>query len=146
MALFKSLQITNAEAVPAILGDPSEQGGRVRRKYFSFTVPAGNAAINDTVQLTRIPKGARLLGGKIAAEAMSTAGAVASIQIGDGTTPAKYLGTTGIDTAAISDFGDTVALNFAEKLAAELTLTATVLVEAWAAGQKLLGYIDFMTD
>ena len=146
MAVLKSDQITNLDAIPQVLGDPREFGGRIRTAYFSFTVPTGDAATSDTVQLTKVPSGARIMGGWFAAEAMTTAGGDASIQIGDGTTAAKYLGTTSVDAAAEADFAHTVALNFGEKLTSELVLTATVITEAWAATKKLTGWVRYVVD
>lgn len=146
MAVLKSDQFTKLDASPPERLPPDEFYGRRRVSYFSFTVPVGNAAINDTVQLCRVPAGARLLGGKFKSEAMTTGAGAASIQLGDGTTAAKYLGTTSIDAAAEGEFADTVALNYGEKLASELTLTATVVTEAWAAGQRLLGEVEYVVD
>jgi hypothetical protein len=144
MAELKSTQITNATATPIVPVNSHDSGARVHREYFDFTVPVGDAAINDTVLLAKVPNGARLLGGKIVAEAMTTGAGAASIQIGDGTTAAKYLGTTSIDAAAEAEFGHTAALNFGELQTAELTLTATVVTEAWAAGQVLSGWVDYL--
>jgi hypothetical protein len=146
MAVHKSDQITNQDAIPSVKNKANVERGRIRSNYFSFTVPTGDVAVNDMVQLTNIPKGARILGGWIAAEAMTTGAGAASIQIGDGTTAAKYLGTTDIDAAAQADFAHTVALNFGEELAAEMVLTATVTTESWAAGKKLCGHLRWVLD
>lgn len=146
MAVHKSTQLANLALSPPVFGDASEGGGRVRKKWFDFTVPAGNAAVNDTVELLRIPKGSRILGGKIATDGMSSGAGAASIQLGDGTTATKYLGTTSVDTAGTSEFANTLALNFGEKLASELLLTATVITEAWAAGKLLKGYVEYAQD
>lgn len=146
MADYLSTQATKLAAVPLQRLATDELGGRIRVAYFDFTVPAGNVATAKTIELTRIPAGARLLGGKIAFEAMSTAGGTAQIQIGDGTTAAKYLGTTSVDTAGISDFGDTAALNYGEKLTSELVLTATTAGEAWAATKTLKGHVAYVLD
>lgn len=146
MATLKSTQVTNLDKVPAEVLPTHEHYGRVRRSYFSFTVPVGNAAIADTIQLAKIRSGVRLYGGKISGEAMTSGGALATLEIGDGTTAAKYLAATSVDTAFDIEFGHTFALNMGEKLAGELTLTATVSVEAWLAGQQLNGYVDYVLD
>ncbi len=146
MAVHKSDQIANEKATPRVMVKPSERHGRRRVAYFSFTVPTGGAAVNDTVELAKVPAGARILDGRIAFEAMSTGAGDAGIQLGDGTTAAKYLGTTSVDAAGTADFAHTVALGYGEELASELTLTATVMTEAWAAGQKLLGAIEYALD
>ncbi len=146
MAVLKSTQVTNLDAIPVVYPKANEVYGRLRRNYFDFTVPTGDAAVSDTVQLTKIPAGARIMGGRIDSEAMSTAGGAASIQLGDGTTAAKFLGTTTIDAIAQADFNNTQALAFGEAQTAELILTATVITEAWAATKILSGYIDFVVD
>lgn len=146
MAQYKSDQITNLDAVPRVWPRADEIYGKVRRTYFSFTVPTGNAAVNDTVVLARIRNGVRIQGGHIAFEAMSTGAADASVQIGISATATKYLGTTSVDAAGKADFADTVALNFGEVLTAEAEILATVITEAWAAGKKLLGYVEYVVE
>ena len=146
MANHKSVQITKLDAVPAERLETHELGGRVRPAYFEFTVPVGNAAIADTVELCELPAGARILGGHFAAEAMSSGGAAASMQLGDGSDPDRFLGTTSIDAAAEGAFAHTIALGYGQRLAAKTRLVATVLTEAWAAGQKLSGHLLYVAD
>lgn len=145
MAVLKSDQRTNQDKVPAVMLEPNEMG-KVRAAYFSFTVPTGNAAIGDTIQLVKLPKDSRILGGRAAFEAMSTGAGVADMQVGISGTAGKYLGATSVDAAGASDFANTVALNLGEKLAAETTIIATVGTEAWAAGKKLLGYVLYVVS
>ena len=144
MATRKSDQATKLDASPREQLATHEYGGRVRQAFFNFVVPAGNAAIGDTIELIDIEAGARILGGKIAFEAMSTGAGAASVQLGDGTTADKYLGTTSVDAAGEADFAHTLALNYGEKLSQKLRLTATVLTEAWAAGQRFSGQVLFV--
>jgi hypothetical protein len=77
---------------------------------------------------------------------MTTGAGAATMELGDGTTAGKYLEATDVDAAGSSDFADTILRNYGEKLAAPLRLTATVSVEAWAAGQVLKGHIDVLMD
>ena len=144
MAEFLSDQVTKLDASPREQLSTNELGGRVRQAFFNFVVPAGNAAISDTIVLQEVPAGARILGGKIAFEAMSTGAGAASVQLGDGTDATKYLGTTSVDAAGEADFANTVALNYGEKLTQKLRLTATVVTEAWAAGQRFTGHVLFV--
>jgi hypothetical protein len=142
-----SSQSAKLDATPRQYIKANESGGRMRRTYFDYTVKAGNLAINDRIKAgDAIPKGARIFGGQIAFEAMSTAGGAASAQIGDGTTATKYLGTTSVDAAGTAAFGNTVALFYGEELAADLQLWVTAVTEAWLAGQKIAGHIDWMLD
>lgn len=146
MPNHKSVQVTKLDATPPLRLTPAESHGRKRVATFDFTVPVGDAAIADTIELCDLPAGAVILGGKIAFEAMTTGGAAASIQIGITGTAAKYLGTTSVDAAGVSPFADTVALNYQEKLATKTRLIATVITEAWAAGQRLLGEVEYVAD
>ncbi len=146
MATYKSDQETKRTATPPKMLATNEMHGRVRIAYFTYTVPTGNAAVDDLVQLATIPPGARLLGGHLAFEAMSTGGGAASVQIGDGTTADKYLGTTSVDAAGTAVFGTTSALAFGQELTAETTITAKVVTEAWAATKKLHGFVKYVMD
>lgn len=144
MAVKKSDQMTNETADPITTKNDSSVTGKPIREYFSFTTPAGKAVVDDTIQLTKIPAGARILGGHAAWEGMSSGAGDSSMKIGDGTTADKYLGTTSVDAAGSAAFGNTVALGFGDKLSAAMTLTATVVTEDWAAAKKLLGYVDYL--
>ncbi len=143
-----STQITKINSVPIQFLPAIDQGGRVRIAFFEFTTPATGVAINDTIQLCKVPKGSRILGGAFANEAMSTAGGAAGVSLGDGTTADKYLAETSVDAAStdLVWFAKTIAKNFGETLAAELTLTATALTEAWAAAKKLWGFVLYALD
>lgn len=125
-----------------------ELGGRQRTASFTFTVPTGNAAVNDVVNLVRLPKGAKIINGMLAFEAMSTGAADASIQIGVTGAVTKYLGTTSVDAAntTLVSFAHTIALNHGETLTAETDLIATVVTEAWLAGKKLYGTVKYVVD
>lgn len=142
----KSDQITKLEAGPRKFLPPDELAGRKRVSVFTFAVPAAGVAIAETVALCTVPEGARILGGHAAWEAMSTGAGAATMELGDGTTAAKYLEATDIDAAGSANFADTVARNTLEKLTDELTLTATASVEAWAATKKLVGWIEWTLD
>jgi hypothetical protein len=146
MTAHKSVQQTKMTGVPQKALNTNELAGRVRVAYFSFTVPTATAAVNDTIDLTTLPKGARILRGHAAWEAMSSAGGTAQVQIGVSGTANKYLDTTSVDAAGSSAFADTVALNYGEELAAETTLVAKVLGEAWAADKKFVGHVLYVVD
>lgn len=61
MATYNGEQYQDAYAdVPSSKIPPGDDGGVVRRKYFSWAVPASVIALNATVALCKIPKGARI--------------------------------------------------------------------------------------
>ena len=147
MPVHKSDQIVNNEAFPPRANPPGTINAEVKRTYFSHTVPAGNAAIGDTIELVQdLPKGGLIVGGHAAWEAMTTGAGAATMELGDGATAAKYLEATSVDAAGSAAFADTIARNYGERIPASFKLIATVSVEAWAAGQRLVGHIDVMTD
>lgn len=145
MTVHKSDQITKLDADPPERLLPDENGGKVRRLYFSFTVPVGGVAINDTVELAALPQNARVFGGYAEWDAMTTGAGAATMAIGDGVTAARFLEATSVDAAGSSPVADTRARGYATKLGGG-RLTATATVEAWAAGQALVGHLDFVAD
>ena len=146
MAEHKSDQITNLDAVPVVLPKANELHGRLRVAYWSFTTPTGGVAINDTIKLVRLPKGARIVHGHYVNEAMTTGAGAATVEIGVSGTAAKYLEATSVDAAGSGDFADTIARNFGDELTAETDIVATATVEAWATAKKFNGVIYYVVD
>jgi hypothetical protein len=147
MTTFKSDQIAALDAAPPVVPKANERHGRLRLHYWSFTTAAGGGpAVNDTVVVARLPRGARILGGRAAAEAMSSGAGTAQVSIGLAGDAARYLETSSVDTAGGLSFADTVARNFGDELAADADVVATVSGEAWAASKKFDGYIVYAVD
>lgn len=137
MGTYKSSQYTNETATPQTFNQGHEMGPRLF-KYFTYTVPSGGITTTDTLQLVSIPKGAVLLGGKFAHDALGN-----SITIGDGTTADKYKDSTSVASAGEVFFNNTIALNFGEEISTAFVLTATPAVGAWTAGKVLKGFIMY---
>lgn len=136
-------QVTNIDAVPRVINTPISEG-RVFARFFSYTVPAGNVAAGKTVELCRMKKGDRPIKGFMTTTALSTAGGDASVQIGDGTTAAKYKATTSVDAIASFDFMNTPALGAGVELTADTSIVATVTTEDWVAGGTVSGHILYL--
>lgn len=151
----KGTQYTLADAVGHSPVSGRDWASSVRRIYFDYTVPAGGEADGNNVGVVKgIPKGARLLGGKVAHTDLGTA---ADIDIGlrgtDG--DGYYTGTTADDDdflaaaldgnqVATQEFGNTIALNFGYVLTKDCDLVLTVDAAAWDAAAELRGYIDVL--
>lgn len=121
MAVFYSDQITNSRAAPPVMNDSAGAGGKLRIANFTFT---GDVAQNDTLQLVRLPKGARIQHGRLDFDDFGT---LITLDIGDGTTEDKYLAALDIATAAgQADFANTWARYGLgrEQLTADIVLTA----------------------
>lgn len=140
---YFSDQLTNVDKVPSVWMKPNENG-KLRVKFFSYTVPAGNLATDKLIELCRLPKGARILRGRFASEAMSTAGGTAGCEIGDGTTSDLFKAKTSVDAAAAFDFASTIAENQGLELTVDTSIVAKTKDEAWAAGAKLNGYVIYV--
>ena len=143
MATYSSTQYSNYTSVPANLVKPNELGGRQRVAYFSVTTSAF-ASTGDTINLTTLPKGARIVGGRIAwaANAAST-----TLTVGTSASATRYLGSTAVGASAgAADFANTVALNLGDELTAITVLVATPGGATWTAGTSILGYVEYVVD
>ena len=113
--------------------------GKVTRRFFSHTfVEAADAA--STAKLCPIPKGARVVGGKFAYEAL---GAAVTGTLGDGTTPALYGALTSMAAPGAQDFAVLVGKTGLEAIAGAV-LTLTTADQAISAGKKIAGWVDYI--
>lgn len=144
MATFYSDQRTNALANPPVAIDPV-YASKVVRLEWTYTTPASGApAVGDYVELVKLPKGARVLGGKVICEALSSGAGTAGADIGYSGADTRYAAALNLDAAAQADFGNTIALNYGDVLADEKVLRAKVTGEAWAVSKKVYGYVEYM--
>jgi len=142
MADYKSDQVTNIDAIPQVKVQANEKG-KMYTQYFSFTVP-DDVSQDETVELLRLPKGARLLGGLIKGEAMAGS---STASIGDGTTAALYLSAGDVSSAFNLDFAHTYALKYGEVLTAATSIVMTMAGAAWATAKKAIrGHVNYLID
>lgn len=143
MATYSSTQYANVTATPVTLVKPNELGGRQRVAYFAVTTSA-YASSGDVINLTTLPKGARIVGGRIvwAANAAST-----TLSVGTTASATRYLGATAVGASAGgADLANTVALNLGDELTATTVITATPGGATWTAATSILGYIEYVID
>ena len=154
MAFLNSDQMTSLLAAPPKRVQPNDLIGRVRIARWSFTVPAGGVPINDVIRLTKIPKGARIVGGREFHSAMSTGAGAATVEIGtyadDGVDTLldvdAFLAATSVDAAGQTDIANTLVLGALDQLAQDVIVGAKATVEAWAAAGSFEGYLLYVTD
>lgn len=108
---FNSDQVTKWEATPDEKVRANEFSGEVRIARFSFDNTGGTSASSgDTVELTRLPEGARIIEGSL--EVTSTFSANANFNIGDGSSAARFndsvidIDATGVNAFAATDGED----------------------------------------
>jgi len=134
---------------------PSELGGRERTAFFSHASVAEATA--DTINLTVLPAGARVVGMRFCCNDMSTAGA-ATLTIGDVGDPDRLVLAFDVGTAAIAERNDgavflglrtpsliTPDVGFGYTYAAETIITSTVAVAALTVG-LMFGTITYVVD
>lgn len=148
MTAFKSNEETIRQADEDNKLPAKSRHGRVRMAYFSYTTPTATVAVNDTIDLCQIPAGARILGGRIDFEAMSSGGGTAKLQIGTAADPDKFLGSTSVDSAGQTDFANTFALGMGSLHDGSViqAVNPDDTSEAWAADKDLYGYIEYVLD
>lgn len=146
---FYSDQITGLEYTnPQVVPPAAQYNGKVRVKQFTWT---GDAAQNDFVQLVKLPKGARILFGKVD---YTDAGGATTMDIGDMSiagvsgTENKYLSAGDISgQTGVLDFAHTWALFGLgrEALANDIYLTAKIEA-ADPASMSLRGYVAYSVE
>lgn len=139
----KSTQVTAIDSADYDQLRPDEAHGRMRIAFWEFTTLAAGGADGDSFAACEIPKGARILGGFMANEAMG-AGVVAKVGI-TGTLD-KYGSGIDIAAAGADDFANTIALNYGQRTTAKERILITLTGAAPAASKKLWGHITYVVD
>ena len=135
----------------------NELYGRVRMTKFTVATGAGIAQ-NSIIALAKLPKGSRIVGGRIDFGAMGTS---ATCELGLAATDGGgYLDAAGTvsdtidkllaagNVAALGqlDYANTAALGFLYETEKEVMLVAKATGAAWAASKTLQGIIKFVVD
>lgn len=109
------------------------------RSTSATTDNPGAVAQNDVLVLTRLPKGARILGGQLSFTALG-AGVTGTLALG-----AQNLITaaTSLAAAGSAAIGSTIALGFGYTLPADTDLTLTIGGGNPAASQTISGYVEY---
>lgn len=156
MATFHSTQaaIINNMALgasPAPI-DVTDLGGRVRAAFFSYTT-LGNEVVGDVIRLTKLPKGARVVGFNAAAEDIGAATCVLSVGDADdvdrlvtGLVVSAALAPNAASTALRTPTTEVPDIGFGYKYTAETWISAVVTTAAIDAVGQLWGVILYVVD
>lgn len=139
----KSTQVTAIDSADYDQLRPDEAHGRVRIAFFEFTTLAAGGADGDSFAACEIPKGARVIGGKMACEAMG-AGVVADVGITG--TLEKYASNLDVAAAGEDVFAHTIALNYGQRTTAKERIIVTFTGAAPAASKKCWGHMEYVVD
>lgn len=143
MAQFNSDQYKKAYVdVPRVRVAINSWGGRVRIKWFDVPATVGLAQ-NDTVRLCKLDNNSRVIGGRVHFGAY---GASVTLDIGTAAAEDRYLAALDISSAGEGNFGDTLTLNFGDKLTAETDLIAKFEGANPDDTKILKGYVLYVLD
>lgn len=98
--------------------DPGTWNARVKVSFDEYE--ASSLAAGSTIVMMPVPKGAKILGGKLYFDAL---GASTTLAVGDGTTADKYLSATDTSTAGSAEFDKIDNLFKALSATENITLT-----------------------
>jgi len=140
MANTDSAQIT-AIASSSGKAAANELSGRVRVAYFSVAaVPTG---AGDTMTLTKLPKGAKVLRGVL--QFSVAQGVTATTAIGIAGTTGKYRVAAVTNATTEFVYAEIAAVNMGNDTTAEETILATNAAAAWTAA-AFRGYLIYVVD
>lgn len=138
MANTNSTQYTNQVAYR---DTSTSTGGRIRRNY--FTCATTTVGIGDTMTLTQIPKGARVVGGRL--QFTVAQGAAATTAIGIAGTTGKYFVAAVQNVTTYTEMAKNATENYGVETTAAETIIATNAAATWTAA-TCYGHIDYVTD
>lgn len=101
MTAFYSNEVTNQNAAPPVRVKVNRCGARIRYFMGTYTAPATNPQIGDTIALVRLPKGARLIA-HLGQLNWSTGTASETLNVGDAASAARHLVATAATTAGVA--------------------------------------------
>ncbi len=142
----KSDQVTNQDAVPVSPIKPNELEGRVRIAYFTYSSPAASPPeAASTIQLCKLPIGARIIRGHFAHDGIG--GTSGTVDIGYTGDVDQYADAAVVAaTASEFDFADTVLENVGDALTEAKTLLLTTAVATMTASKNLRGWVMYVVD
>lgn len=146
MAQVKSVEMDRMTATPVTVQKANAIGGKIRSYPFTFHTAAADAegvgpvASGDTVVLTRLPSGAKVVGGQVSFGVMGTG---ATAIIGTTADTDRYSGTLTTPAAGgVVSLANTDALFHGEELTADTDIILTGGGATYATTTKeIIGYI-----
>jgi hypothetical protein len=162
MATGNSIQMAKLLATP-VQHVRSDEHGRVRRAWFEYPNDAAEALVaGSTINLCRLPPGARVMGGKMSWEANTGA---ATLAVGVVGSTSKYSavpalltaapiiqvntggatgGCWGFDLMGVNTGGTMAAPVFGEVQTSPITIIGTTAGATLTANKRIAGYIDYL--
>lgn len=142
----KSDQETDKDASPRVPLRPDESHATLRRQWFRYLHKnASLPTVNDNIALCQIPAGAKIMGGRLLADAGLGADTT-KISVGTVGDLAGMMAATVMGATAVSlEFAHTNALDLGKVFTAETQLLGTITVADTDGVDDLeiIGYLDY---
>lgn len=101
MTTFYSTEVTSLNSTPVVKVKVNRMAARLRYFMGSYTAPATNPQIADTIALVRLPKGCRIIG-HLCQLNWSAGTASETLNLGDAVTAARHLAATAANAAGVA--------------------------------------------
>lgn len=118
-----------------------EYSGELRVAYFEYTSPSGNEAAGDTINLVRLPKGARVLTGQLHTDALA---ANADLTVGDADDSDRYLAKVDADSSTNVELNSPSEAGFGHMLSAQTDIVASFANGGMTSDDTIKGYIVYV--
>lgn len=119
----------------------TEVGAKKRIAFFDYTT-AGDAA-GTVIELCKLPKGAKILGGSVARSAL---GASVTVKFGTSASDAAFLAATDFSALGVTAIAATVALGYLSETTAETLVIATTAGASLTTGGYIKGFIEYVQN
>lgn len=98
MTTFYSTEVTSLNAAPPVKVKVNRMQARIRYFLGTYTAPAVNPQIADTIAFVRLPKGCRVIG-HLGQLNVAAGTAACTLALGDAASAARHLAATAINAA-----------------------------------------------
>ena len=145
MANFYSEQYTKMfQSNPPQNVQANELRGRVRVAFFKYTTDASENA-DDLIYFTRLPAGARVIGGQIA---WADVGAASSVMhVGTADDPDHWIASLAMSSAGTSQIlASNLGTYMGEELSAETNVIGKIVTADFDAAGDIVGYLLYVVD
>jgi hypothetical protein len=126
---------------PSEKAGTGEYNGHVKVLYDEFVAPQDILAGSDIIRIGRLPRGARIVGGRLKSGDLGTAGA---LQFGV-TGVAQGICTTTTATSAVQKVADGVSVGEKFEDGTEVFVTVSTATDG-AEGEKIQAWVEYIVD
>jgi hypothetical protein len=143
MASFNASVAASYDAAASARLNSNAVGGKIMYMVSTYTVPAGTLAIADKIIWGKIPKGSRVVG-HLSKLYFAAGTASSTVNVGDSTTPARFLAATSVASAGSAVTEAANASGATHVYTADTDIQSVVAGAVLAAGQVLTLHLAYV--